>query len=56
MILGENALAVYDIDEAAVRKIAERIGPTPEQLSTKPAPDALPEHLGCAFREIGTYS
>lgn len=56
MILGENALAVYDIDEAAVRKIAARIGPTPDQLSIKPAPGELPEHLGCAFREIGTYS
>ena len=56
MILGENALRVYDLDEHALRKIADRIGPTPEELSVKPTPDELPEFVGAAFREIGTYA
>jgi predicted TIM-barrel fold metal-dependent hydrolase len=56
MILGENALAVFDIDEPKARAIADRIGPTPEDLAVKPDRSELPEHVGAAFREIGTYS
>ena len=55
-ILGENALAVYDLDEAAIRAVAARIGPTPEELAVKPTADELPEFLGAAFRTVGTYS
>jgi predicted TIM-barrel fold metal-dependent hydrolase len=56
LILGENAFAVYDLDEAKLRAIAARIGPTPEELSVRPTPEELPEFVGAAFREIGTYS
>jgi hypothetical protein len=56
MILGFNALAVYDLDEAALRAVAERIGPTPAELAVKPEPDELPDHTGAAFRVLGTYS
>jgi predicted TIM-barrel fold metal-dependent hydrolase len=56
LILGENAFAVYDLDETALRAIADRIGPTPDELSVKPGADELPAHKGAAFREIGTYS
>jgi predicted TIM-barrel fold metal-dependent hydrolase len=56
MILGENALEVYDIDEDAVRAIAARIGPTPTELDDKPASAELPQFVGAAFRSIGTYA
>jgi predicted TIM-barrel fold metal-dependent hydrolase len=55
-ILGENALNVYDLDEEAIRAIAQRIGPTPAELAVKPSQDELPEFVGAAFRQIGTYA
>ncbi|HEY4331817.1 MAG TPA: amidohydrolase family protein [Ilumatobacteraceae bacterium] len=56
MILGENALEVYDIDQSLVRPIAARIGPTPAELDTRVAVEELPEFVGAAFRRIGTYA
>jgi predicted TIM-barrel fold metal-dependent hydrolase len=56
MILGLNALAVYDLDEDALRAVANRVGPTPDDLAVKPTKDELPDHIGAAFREIGTYA
>jgi predicted TIM-barrel fold metal-dependent hydrolase len=56
MILGLNALAVYDLDEDALRTVVDRIAPTPEDLAAKPRQEELPDHVGAAFREIGTYS
>jgi predicted TIM-barrel fold metal-dependent hydrolase len=56
MILGENALAVYDLDEPALRAIARRIGPKAGDLTDKPDSEDLPKHRGAAFREIGTYA
>jgi hypothetical protein len=56
LILGENACAVYDLDEPKLRRIADRIGPPPQVLSVKPGREELPEHVGAAFREIGTYA
>lgn len=49
LILGENALAVFDLDEAELRRVAARIGPTPQQIA-EPVTE-LPEHRGLAFRE-----
>jgi predicted TIM-barrel fold metal-dependent hydrolase len=50
-ILGENALEVFDFDASALRKIADRIGPSFEQVKEPLA--AFPEHRGLAFRELG---
>lgn len=55
-ILGDNALRVYSLDEAALLRVADRIGPTPEELSTPLAPEEEPEHRGLAFREIGAFA
>jgi hypothetical protein len=47
-ILGENAIRFFGLDAAAIAKIAERVGPTIEEI-TGDAPDvdpALISHLG----------
>jgi predicted TIM-barrel fold metal-dependent hydrolase len=55
-ILGENAIALFGLDAAALRATADRIGPTPAQVD-KPLPrEELPAHRGLAFREIGIYA
>lgn len=56
MILGENALEVFDIEEDRVRDIARLIGPSPSELDAKPGADELPQFVGAAFRSIGTYA
>jgi hypothetical protein len=55
-IIGENAFGIYDLDHAALRKVADRIGPTPNELSEPLLPDELPEIRGFAFREIGGFA
>jgi predicted TIM-barrel fold metal-dependent hydrolase len=52
-ILGENALRAYYLDEAELRVIADRIGPTPEEIARPLEPGEAPEY-GAAFREAGT--
>jgi predicted TIM-barrel fold metal-dependent hydrolase len=48
-ILGQNALAFYDFDHAALQDIAARIGPTPEMVIKEPA--SLPQdYLGMGLR------
>ncbi len=56
MILGENAIPVYNLDRAALREIADRIGPRPEDLASPLADDEFPAHRGFAFRTRGNYS
>jgi hypothetical protein len=54
-ILGENALDVYNLDLEVLRPIADRIGPTPEELSNPLAPDEFPPFRGAAFRQLGEW-
>jgi hypothetical protein len=49
LILGQNALNVFDLDPVEMRSIADRIGPTPEDIA-EPVSE-FPEHRGLAFRE-----
>jgi predicted TIM-barrel fold metal-dependent hydrolase len=53
-ILGENALRAYYLDDAPLRAIADRIGPTVEELKQPLAPGEAPAYGG-AFRESGTF-
>ncbi len=48
-ILGENALDFYDFDRAALRKLADRIGPDPADVARAPAktPD---DYVGMGMR------
>lgn len=55
-ILGENALGAYNLDEAALRTVADRIGPTPDELDRPLAPEEFPEFRGHAFRTNGAFS
>ncbi len=55
-ILGETALDVYGLDRVALRAIADRIGPTVEELATAPAEEELPAFRGYAFRELGSFA
>jgi predicted TIM-barrel fold metal-dependent hydrolase len=55
-ILGENALEVYGLDPSRLRPIADRIGPTPEQLSVPLAPEEIPSFRGEAFRRSGDWA
>ena len=47
LLLGLNAVKCYDLDEPALREIADEVGPTPEQLNQDPAlrtdPNAIRE-------------
>jgi len=47
LLLGLNAVKCYDLDTDALRVIADKIGPTPEQLNQDPGlrtdPDAIRE-------------
>lgn len=54
MLLGSNAIRVFGLDEAALRPIADRIGPTPGEIATPLT--KLPEFRGFAFRQIATYA
>lgn len=56
LILGENAVRVFGLDHAALRAVADRIGPTPEQLGKPLADEEFPLHRGFAFRRFGVVS
>jgi hypothetical protein len=45
MILGENAARLYNFDLEKLRPLADRYGPTPEQVNTPLA--ELPRDSGC---------
>lgn len=55
-ILGENAIDALGLDHAALRAIADRIGPLPSELATPLRDDEIPEHPTCAFRRIGAFA
>lgn len=53
LILGENALACYDLDADALRKVAARIGPCPEDVLSPARP--VPEELIVDFDRRSGY-
>ena len=53
--LGENAVDVYGFDRLKLREIADRIGPTEEELD-QPVGDLPEGNLGWAFREMGKWA
>jgi predicted TIM-barrel fold metal-dependent hydrolase len=55
MILGENALRAYHLDPTVLRPIADRIGPSPEELAIPLDPSEIPEHRGQAFRDFENF-
>lgn len=54
-ILGENAVGCFNLDRPTIREVADRIGPFPSVIDRPLAPGELPDVVGCAFREIGTW-
>jgi predicted TIM-barrel fold metal-dependent hydrolase len=52
-ILGENALGVFDLDPVELHALADRIGPTSEEIAEPLV--GFPEHRGLAFREHGDF-
>ncbi|MDQ1396786.1 MAG: hypothetical protein QOG64_2045 [Acidimicrobiaceae bacterium] len=56
LILGETAVTVFGLDRAALVPVAEKIGPTPEEVATPLTPEELPLGRGGAFREFGSYA
>lgn len=55
-ILGDNAVRVYGLDGAELRKVADRIGPKPADVDHPLAPEEFPLFRGFAFRRIGAVS
>jgi len=51
LILGENAMCVFNLDERILRPIAERIGPTPSEVARPVTEDELPVLRSLAFRQ-----
>jgi predicted TIM-barrel fold metal-dependent hydrolase len=56
LILGETATEVYGFDAGALRAVADRIGPTPEEVATPLAQSELPRGRSGAFRLSGSYA
>ncbi len=56
VILGDNGVRFYDLDPAALQPIADRIGPTPEDLGRALEPDEVPAFRGLAFREFANFA
>jgi predicted TIM-barrel fold metal-dependent hydrolase len=55
-ILGENALSAYGLDATALRRVADRIGPTPTELRVPLEPEEWPDFRSAAFRAAGHWS
>jgi predicted TIM-barrel fold metal-dependent hydrolase len=55
-ILGENAVRIFNLDRAALRTVADRIGPTISEIRNPVPPSEVPEFRGFAFREHGMYA
>lgn len=56
LILGENAIDVYHLDQPALREVADRIGPTPDDLRVPVEPDEIPAGRSWAFREEENFT
>ncbi len=55
-ILGDNGVRFFDLDASVLQPIADRIGPTPEEVTKPLGPDEGPAYRGLAFREEGSFS
>ena len=55
LILGENAVVAYGLDVDALRTIASRIGPTPQDLSEPLVPQETSAIHSLAFRAAGHW-
>jgi predicted TIM-barrel fold metal-dependent hydrolase len=56
MILGENAIGVYDLDRDALVEVARGIGPLPSAVAAPVDPAEIPAHPGSTFRRRGSWS
>jgi predicted TIM-barrel fold metal-dependent hydrolase len=55
LLLGENAVKVYNLDKSKLRKVVDRVGPTIEELD-EPYEGQPSGNTGWAFRERGKWS
>lgn len=54
---GGNAIRCYELDEAAIAQVAERVGPSVGELTTAPDLDQLPaDYKGLGFRRSGAWT
>jgi predicted TIM-barrel fold metal-dependent hydrolase len=53
-ILGENAVRAYYLNEKELFDVADRIGPTPDEISAPLEAHEYPRYRGPAFRQFGT--
>jgi len=56
LLVGENAVRLLNVDPAPLRAIADRIGPTPDEIATPLPKEEIPEFGGHAFRTRGAYA
>jgi len=56
LLVGENAVRLLNVDPAPLRAIADRIGPTPDEIATPLPKEEIPEFGGHAFRTQGAYA
>ncbi len=54
-ILEHNGVRVFNLDVEVLRPVADRIGPTPEEVFAPLAEDEFPAYHGLAFREAGSF-
>jgi predicted TIM-barrel fold metal-dependent hydrolase len=55
-LLGENAVRAYGLDLPSLRTVADRIGPTPDDLAVPLSADEFPAFRSAAFRTAGHWS
>jgi predicted TIM-barrel fold metal-dependent hydrolase len=55
-MLGENALSVFGLDAAKVRAVANRIGPTLDEVDEPLDEPPAGSHLSHGFRRLGSYA
>jgi predicted TIM-barrel fold metal-dependent hydrolase len=57
MMAGANAIACYGLDSLALTGVAQRIGPSVQELTTAPDLTQVPtDYTGLAFRTLGAFS
>jgi hypothetical protein len=55
-LLGENAVKAYGLGLSSLRSVADRIGPTAEELALPLHEDEFPSFRSAAFRAAGHWS
>ena len=56
LMLGENAVGVFDLDRAKLQHIANRIGPTVEEIATPLEQRPTGSEYSRGFRQFGAYT